>query len=129
MLARMGERHAFRVCRRESEGRFFYGSACVLRASPDLSPSGAHASLSIAELGRTLRGMAPERVTLEKLVSEQRFDASNWRHRRALDESEPLDDPVLEAARLRALQFRGYSDAKVLSAAALREFEDAVTSG
>jgi hypothetical protein len=50
--------------------------------------------------------MPRERLTLEALVSEHRFDADNHRHRRALDESGSLEDPQLEAARQQALSFR-----------------------
>jgi hypothetical protein len=48
-----------------------------------------------------------ERLTLEALVAEHRFNAGNHRHRRALDEStQPLEDPQLEQARQQALYFR-----------------------
>lgn len=50
--------------------------------------------------------MPRHRVTLEQLVTEHRFDAGNHRHRRALDESQPLEDPQLEEARQQALAFR-----------------------
>jgi hypothetical protein len=43
--------------------------------------------------------MGRRRLTLEDLVAERRFDESNFRHRRALDESGPLADPELEEQR------------------------------
>jgi hypothetical protein len=43
---------------------------------------------------RRLR-MPRERLTLEALVERGSFDPGNHRHRRALDESQPLEDPQL----------------------------------
>jgi hypothetical protein len=43
--------------------------------------------------------MPRKKLTLEELVADGVFDAGNHRHRRALDESEPLTDPELEALR------------------------------
>jgi hypothetical protein len=79
-----------------------------------------------SELGRTLRAMPRERLTLEALVDRGTFDAGNHRHRRALDESGPLEDPQLEDARQQALYFRGISDGKVRGAEALRAFAELV---
>jgi hypothetical protein len=73
--------------------------------------------------------MAPKRVTLPDLVEGRRFDESNWRHRRALDESEPLDDPVLEQARRDVLELRGLAGAKVRAAEELRAFAELVARG
>jgi hypothetical protein len=70
--------------------------------------------------------MAPKRVTLEDLVREHRFDPSNHRHRRALDESGPLEDPQLEAAREEAIYFRGLTDARVRGAQKLAAFAQLV---
>ena len=71
--------------------------------------------------------MPRKRLTLEALVEKGRFDARNWRHRRALDESrEPLADPELEEARQLALGYRGLRGAKERGAAALREFGELV---
>lgn len=61
-------------------------------------------------------------VTLPQLVAEHRFDPGNHRHRRALDESGPLEDPELERARLHVLSLRGTDGAKVRGAEALQEF-------
>jgi hypothetical protein len=68
--------------------------------------------------------MPRKRLTLEALVAGGRFDPENHRHRRALDESGPLDDPKLEEARRLALDFRGlhFGGAKVRGAEALQEF-------
>lgn len=70
--------------------------------------------------------MAPKRVTLETLVAERRFDRHNFRHRRALDESDPLADPALEAARREAVEFRRFRDARVRAAEKLERFADLV---
>jgi hypothetical protein len=71
--------------------------------------------------------MGRKRLTLQVLVAAGAFDASNWRHRRALDESEPLEDPELELRRQLAVYFRdGRNDAKVMQARRLREFAEAV---
>jgi hypothetical protein len=40
--------------------------------------------------------MPRKRLTLADLVAAGTFDPTNWRHRRALDESGPLEDPELE---------------------------------
>jgi hypothetical protein len=61
-------------------------------------------------------------LTLEDLVAERRFDASNFRHRRALDESGPLADTELDEARQVVLYLRGVGGARVRAAEALREF-------
>ena len=42
--------------------------------------------------------MPRKRLTLEALVERATFDPDNFRHRRALDESGPLDDPELFTA-------------------------------
>jgi hypothetical protein len=73
--------------------------------------------------------MAPKRVTLPDLVEGRRFDESNWRHRRALDESEPLDDPELEEARQLVLELRGLSGTKIRAAEELRRFAELVARG
>jgi hypothetical protein len=66
--------------------------------------------------------MPRKRLTLEDLVERGTFDASNFRHRRCLDESGPLDDPELEDARLLVLRLRGVGGAKVRAAETLQEF-------
>jgi hypothetical protein len=66
--------------------------------------------------------MPPKRLTLEGLVQGGTFDPSNFRHRRALDESGPLDDPELERARRHVLDLRGPRGARVRGAEALQEF-------
>jgi hypothetical protein len=70
--------------------------------------------------------MPRKAVTLSQLVAEHRFDPGNHRHRRALDESEPLADPDLERARRHVVELRGSRDARVRSAEALQEFARAV---
>jgi hypothetical protein len=79
----------------------------------------------LAELGSTLLVMARERLTLEHLLSRGRFDAGNHRHRRALDESGPLEDPKLEAARENAVELRRMG-ARVRAAEKLRLFAELV---
>ena len=66
--------------------------------------------------------MPRKRLTLPQLVAEHRFDPGNHRHRRALDESGPLEDPELERARQNALSLRGVSGAKTRAAENLEEF-------
>jgi hypothetical protein len=66
--------------------------------------------------------MPRERLTLEALVAGRTFDAGNFRHRRALDESGPLGDPELEAARQVAVSLRQMRGARIRAAQALREF-------
>ena len=66
--------------------------------------------------------MPRKALSLRQLVAEHRFDEHNFRHRRALDESGPLEDPELERARLHVLNFRGTDGAKVRGAEALQEF-------
>jgi hypothetical protein len=61
-------------------------------------------------------------VTLRDLVAEGRFDPTNWRHLRALDESGPLEDPALEALRRRVMTYRRMSNRRE-SAFWLRELE------
>jgi hypothetical protein len=69
--------------------------------------------------------MARARVTLEQLVTEHRFDAGNHRHRRALHESGPLEDPQLEAARENVVELRRMG-ARVRAAERLRAFAELV---
>ena len=76
----------------------------------------------IASLCSALPEMPRKTLTLEALVAEHRFDPSNFRHRRALDESGPLDDPELEEARRHVLDLRGPRGARVRGAEALQEF-------
>jgi hypothetical protein len=71
--------------------------------------------------------MPRKSLTLEALVDGGRFDPGNFRHRRALDESGPLDDPELEAARQHALDFRRHGGGRVQAAIALQEFAQAVS--
>ena len=72
--------------------------------------------------------MGRKRLTLQDLVDHGAFDPTNFRHRRALDEStEPLDDPELEELRQMALWHRGRNDAKTMGAERLRNFADAVS--
>jgi hypothetical protein len=66
--------------------------------------------------------MPRKRLTLKALVERATFDPSNFRHRRALDESGPLDDPELEEARRHVLDLRGPRGARVRGAEALQEF-------
>jgi len=70
--------------------------------------------------------MGRRRLRLEDLVEAGVFDVGNHRHRRALDESEPLDDPELEELRQLALWHRDRNDAKTMGAERLRQFADAV---
>lgn len=74
-----------------------------------------------AELRSTLAHMPRKRLTLADLVAAGTFDPRNHRHRRALDESEPLDDPELEQYRRFVLSCRRVSD-RAMGASALREF-------
>ncbi|HKD32121.1 MAG TPA: hypothetical protein VKB73_01490 [Gaiellaceae bacterium] len=61
------------------------------------------------------------------LVAAGIFDAANWRDRRTLDESEPLEgDPALEELRRQALYFRRRNDARERGAETLRCFAEAV---
>ena len=69
--------------------------------------------------------MGRKRLTLGDLVAAGSFDPRNHRHRRALDESGPLDDPELEAARERVLVCRRVGD-RALGAPLLRDFADRV---
>lgn len=71
--------------------------------------------------------MARKRLTLEDLVAAGVFDPRNFRHRRALDESGPLANPELEAARERALVCRRVGD-RALGATLLRDFSRLVSS-
>jgi hypothetical protein len=70
--------------------------------------------------------MPRERLTLEALVSRGTFDPGNHRHRRALDESGPLADPVLEPLRENVVYLRACGDARVRAAETLRAFADLV---
>ena len=65
--------------------------------------------------------MPRRRLTLETLVAGGTFDEGNWRHRRALDESGPLDDPELERARQNVVDLRRMG-ARVRAAQELRRF-------
>jgi hypothetical protein len=69
--------------------------------------------------------MPRKRLALEALVAEGTFDPGNWRHRRALDESGPLDDRDLEQARLNVVDLRR-TGARVRAAETLREFAELV---
>jgi hypothetical protein len=66
--------------------------------------------------------MPRKRLTLQALVEAGTFDPTNFRHRRALDDSGPLDDPELEEARRHVLDLRGPRGARVRGAEALQEF-------
>jgi hypothetical protein len=70
--------------------------------------------------------MPRKRLTLADLVERGSFDPGNHRHRRALDESGPLDNPELEAAREDALYFRTSRAGKFQAAQALQRFAWAV---
>jgi hypothetical protein len=73
--------------------------------------------------------MPRKRLTIEALVEAGNFDPTNWRHRRALDESGPLEDPELEEARRLVLDLRGgHRPAKVMAARRLSEFAQLVTA-
>jgi hypothetical protein len=76
----------------------------------------------LAALLSTLLGMPRKRLTLEALVAGGTFDPTNFRHRRALDESGPLSDPAMERARRHVRSLRGSTGAKVSAAKALQEF-------
>jgi hypothetical protein len=73
--------------------------------------------------------MPRKRLTLEALVEGGTFDEGNHRHRRALDESGPLADPKLEAARQHALDLRLNGGGKFETARALQEFAELVARG
>jgi hypothetical protein len=66
--------------------------------------------------------MPRKRLTLEDLVAGRRFNPGNFRHRRALDESGPLDDAGLEAQRQTVLWLRGARGGRVRAAAELQRF-------
>jgi hypothetical protein len=70
--------------------------------------------------------MPRERLTLQALVDVRTFDPGNHRHRRALDESGPLEDPALEAARQHVLDLRLDGGGKFEAARALQEFAELV---
>jgi len=72
--------------------------------------------------------MPRKRLTLEALVADGRFDAANFRHRRALDESGPLDDPELEAVRESVVFLRGARGGRVRAAVELQRFGRMVDS-
>jgi hypothetical protein len=59
---------------------------------------------------------------------EGRFDPRNFRHRRALDESEPLDDPELEHWRQIVVSHRRLGD-RAWAAPALRRFAQLIEGG
>jgi hypothetical protein len=65
--------------------------------------------------------MPRKRLTLADLVAAGTFDPTNWRHRRALDESGPLEDPELEEARRNVLSYRRTGD-RTWAAPTMREF-------
>jgi hypothetical protein len=65
--------------------------------------------------------MPRKRLTLSDFVAAGTFNPTNHRHRRALDESGPMDDPELEAARMSLLSYRRTSD-RAWGAPALRDF-------
>jgi hypothetical protein len=68
-----------------------------------------------------------KRLTLEDLVEAGNFDPTNFRHRRALDESEPLADPELEELRQEAVWFRQQRiPSKYRAAETLLDFAQAV---
>jgi hypothetical protein len=68
-------------------------------------------------------------LTLEHLVAAGTFNAANWRHRRALDESVgPLADPELEGARQLVVDLRGSIPSKYLAAQRLEEFAQLVSA-
>jgi hypothetical protein len=69
--------------------------------------------------------MPRQRLRLEALVEPGTFDLANFRHRRALDESGPLDVPELESARRRVVELR-QAGARVRAAEALQAFAEAV---
>jgi len=69
--------------------------------------------------------MPRKRLTLIELVAEGRFDPSNHRHRRALDESGPLTDPELEAVRESVVFLRGARGGRVRAAEELQRFANA----
>ena len=69
--------------------------------------------------------MPRKAVTLPQLVAEHRFDPGNHRHRRALDESLPLEDPQLEAARENVVELRRLGS-RVRAAEKLRVFAELV---
>ncbi|HKH28384.1 MAG TPA: hypothetical protein VKA61_08605 [Sphingomicrobium sp.] len=70
--------------------------------------------------------MPRKRLTLEALVERRTFDPGNFRHRRALDESGPLEDPELEEHRQIVLALRRVGGARVRAAEALREFAQVI---
>jgi hypothetical protein len=105
---------------------FLVGLRLTPRQSFDLPPSPLPAFTLLAALGSTLAVMARKRLTLEELVEGGRFRPEQWRHRRALDESGPLEDPELEAARQHVLDFRLDGGGKFEAARALQEFAELV---
>jgi hypothetical protein len=66
--------------------------------------------------------MPRERLTLDVLIERRTFDPSTFRHRRALDESGPLEDPEIEEQRQLVLDLRRVRGARVPGAEALQEF-------
>jgi hypothetical protein len=73
--------------------------------------------------------MPRKRLTLPDLLEGRTFDPGNHRHRRALDESGPLADPELEAARQHVLYFRLDGGGKFEAARALQAFAELVARG
>jgi hypothetical protein len=65
--------------------------------------------------------MPRKRLTLSDLIAAGTFDPRNHRHRRALDESGPLEDPELEAMRRNVVSYRRTGD-RAWGAPALRHF-------
>jgi len=66
-------------------------------------------------------------LKLDDLVAAGVFDPANFRHRRALDVSQPLEGPALEELRQHALYYRGMNEARVRGGEVLRRFAEAVT--
>jgi hypothetical protein len=64
----------------------------------------------------TLAAMPRKRLTLEDLVAARMFNPRNFRHRRALDESGPLDDRELEEARRALVSYRRWRKASEATA-------------
>jgi hypothetical protein len=65
---------------------------------------------SSAGLSLTLVVMPRKRLTLDDLVAAGTFNPRNFRPRRALDESGPLEDPELEETRRVLMSYRRVGD-------------------